>query len=523
MSARHSKDDHAEPGRAVAALTWLGGGTVDDLEERSTAPLIGTLVLLGGVAAWSAATGAAAAATGWPPAVTLSATLMFAALVLAVIRSTVSSSRALPARIAVAVAVGIVLGELSAMAVFGNAVTDRLQQQAAQHAATAPAVTSATADLDAQRAARKSLDDAVGAARQRRDAAQVVARCEYQPAPSCPQQDITGVAGDGQITQNTQDVLDQNQQELDAALVIRDQQGPALDARIADAEHTTALARQAAIAGADRGFGARWVAMNAYTLSTAMVLVLRVLLTACCILLYLLPLLLHTRADRTLRERHHQSRLRADLEAETAIAVKRAEARAAAEVLQAEHQLANMRMALEAETAINREYHRQRVADAQVAGAAELAVSQSPSGPKQIEAVDTPETVALSAIPTPATVANLPVPASAAVAAKSQAGPSIPLLPDIAGAAARFLRPFVPPVITQAVENSTQQLRSAQKVFEEFEEFTFAFRRTTRVTVQEAELQTGADPVPTPENSPTVIDAAVDPRELTAARRAIEH
>jgi hypothetical protein len=479
MPARHSKDDHADPGRAVAALTWLGGA-----------------------AAWMVAAGAATSAAGWPLAVALSVALVFAVVVLAAIRSTVSTSRGTLVRIAVAVVLGLLVGELSAMLVFGSAVTERLQQQAAAHAATVPAVASATADLDAERATRKGLDDAVDSARRRRDGAQVVARCEYQPAPSCPQHDITGVAGDGQITRNSQDVLDQNQHELDAALGTREQQAPALDNRIAEAEHATAQARQASITGADRGFGTRWVAMNAYTLSTPSALVLRVLLTACCILLYLLPLLLHTRADRTLRERHNQSRLRAELEAETAITVKRAQARAAAEVLQAEHQLANIRMALEAETAINREHHRQRVADALAAEPAEL-----PARVTQIAAASAPEPIEAAAVVKPA---------------------ATPLLPDLAGAAVRFLRPLVPPVITQVVENSTQQLRSAQKVFEEFEEFTFSFRRTTRVTVQDSEQHLGGDAIPTvidqseltgPSNA---LDSSDDPRQLQAGRRAIE-
>ncbi|MGB8406273.1 MAG: DUF4407 domain-containing protein, partial [Mycobacterium sp.] len=367
MSARHSKDDPINPGPALTTLTWFGGGTVADPEGRSGTPFIGALVLLGGVVAWLIAAGVTVAATGWPVAVAFSAALIFAALVVLALRTTVSSTRGMLGRIAVAVAVGLVVGELSSMLLFGGAITQHLERQALERSASTPAVASAAADLDAQRAARKTLDEAVDSARGRRDEAQVVARCEFQPEPSCPQQSITGVAGDGQITQNTQEVLDQDQHELDAALAARDRQAPALDARITDAEHTTSLARQSALAGADQGFGARWVAMNAYTLSAVVALSLRVLTAAACILLYLLPLLLHTRQDRTLRERHSQSRLRAELQAETAIAVKRAEVRAAAEILQAEHQLTTMKTALDADAEISREYHRQRVADARTA------------------------------------------------------------------------------------------------------------------------------------------------------------
>lgn len=538
---RHSKDNHDDPGRAVAALTWLGGGTVGDLEGRSTAPLIGGLVLLGGLLAWPVAAGATAAATGWPVAVAAGVTVVFALLVVTAIRSTVSSTRGLAVRVAVAAVVGVLVGELCSMLLFGTSISERLHQQAIAHSTVAP---SAAADLDAQRATRKGLDDAVESARQRRDAAQVVARCEYQPAPSCPQQDITGVAGDGKITENTQQVLDQNQHELDAALGARDQQAPALDARIADAEHSITAARQASVAGSDRGFGARWVAMNGYTFSTPVALVLRVLVTFCCILLYLLPLLLHTRQDRTLRERHEQSRLRAELEAETAIAVKRAEVRAAAEILQAEHQLANMRMALEAETAINREYQRQRMADAAGAEPAALAAQVNHVAPQPLEPA-APVTALPAAPAEPADVEEPRVAAELAtidpqpaLPAKTGGLPAIPALPDIAGAAVRFLRPLVPPVITQVVENSTQQLRSAQKVIEEFEEFSFSFKRTTRVTVQDSEQQssTGTPPaVDTPQalgplgqqpgwavshrlaEPPTIIEhTALDSRDTTA-------
>jgi len=520
MSARHSKDNRPDRGRAVAALTWLGGGTADDPEGRSTTSLIGALVLLGGLVAWSAAAGATVAATGWPLAVALSAALVFAVLVLAGTRTTVATGRGLPTRVAVGVAIGLLVGELAAMALFGTSVTERLQREASSEASTLPAVVSATTDLDARRATRHDLDTAVETARQRRDTAQLVARCEYQPAPSCPEQDITGVAGDGQITQNAQDVLQRSQDELDSALAARDQRSAALDARITDAERAVRAAQQGAITGADRGFGARWVAMNRYAVTTPIAMALRVLVSASCILLYLLPLLLHTRQDRTVRERHDQSRLRAELEAETAIAVKRAEMRAAAEMLQAEHQLANMRLALEAETAINREYHRQRVADAQAA--------ETPVPP--IETATEPP-----ALPAPAAPPAMTMPTSDNLPAVTNKNSSpIPALPDIAGAAVRFLRPLVPPVITQVVENSTQQIRSAQKVFEEFEEFTFSFRRTTRVTVQDNEQHSAAPAVTGRTGSgPTIIEAAdvtmldpressADPHQLEAGRRAIE-
>ena len=490
-------------------------------------PAVTALTWSGGVLAWLVAAAVATPSTGLPLAVVLPVTLIFGALVVVAIRSTVASARGTAGRVALAVAIGLLVGELAAMTLFSNAISQRMDADAMARAATTPAVATAQGQLNALRASRGTLDAAVDSARQRRDDAQVVARCEYHPTPSCAQQPVTGVPGDGQITQNTQDTLAHDQRELDAAVAARNEQAPTLDARIAGAEHAVAAARDAAGVGADRGFGARWVAMNGYTIETPAALVARIAVIGVCVLLYLLPMLLHARQDRTLRERHDESRLRAELRAETAIAVKQAEVRAEAEILKAEHQLAAMRLALETDAEINREYHRQRVAGLNAAAltgepalaaptaevlrpaesqplysdwdelmafpdpqrrslsAGAAAAPESDSAPA--EPIVTAELVPVHDEPA---AENLPVPATPQPAG----GLTLPQLPDLTKVAARLLRPLmapVAPVVDRVIDTSVQQLRSAQKVIEDFEEITFTLRRTSRTTVSDTEQSSG--------------------------------
>ena len=69
-------------------------------------------------------------------------------------------------------------------------------------------------------------------------------------------------------------------------------------------------------------------------------------------------------AGETAHDRVLDARVRrdiADLDAETAIAVKQAEVRAKTETLWAEQELADARLAAEAQYEINREHHRRRV------------------------------------------------------------------------------------------------------------------------------------------------------------------
>jgi hypothetical protein len=64
----------------------------------------------------------------------------------------------------------------------------------------------------------------------------------------------------------------------------------------------------------------------------------------------------------------------------------------------------------------------------------------------------------------------------------------VPFVPDVtnaANAAVRFIRPFVPPVVTDAVDGVAKLVtKPLRQVFEETEEINFTLRRTHRVTVE---------------------------------------
>ena len=98
----------------------------------------------------------------------------------------------------------------------------------------------------------------------------------------------------------------------------------------------------------------------------------------------------------------------------------------------------------------------------------------------------------------------------------------IPTIPDVTKAAARWLRPFVPPIVATAIDTTTKPLRSARQVFEETEEIHFSLRRTHKVSVQSEEHGSVAS---APERQQTMTDrgtypelrGADDPRQLPSA------
>lgn len=85
--------------------------------------------------------------------------------------------------------------------------------------------------------------------------------------------------------------------------------------------------------------------------------------------------------------------------------------------------------------------------------------------------------------------------------------PLIPSIPNATRAAARWIRPLVPPFVARAIDNTTQPLRTARQVFEEVEEIAFSLKRTRKVTVNSESSdsggpQAGAQPQPTPADDP---------------------
>ncbi|BBZ18600.1 DUF4407 domain-containing protein [Mycolicibacterium gadium] len=462
--------------------------------ERDPAPIV---VLIAAMLAWLVSAVALTESTTWPIAAVVAVTAGFGLLVGAVSRAIASGAirrgAGVAGRAAVLIAIGLVVGELAAVVVFSGSIDRLLGEQAAHTAESTPAASQAAADLDRSRTARDGLDGAVEQAVQRRQEALVVARCEFNPRPDCPQIAITGVPGAGPETRTANDFLADAQRTLDAALAERDRQAAVLDSQIADGERAVAQARQEAVADADRGLGARWVAMNDHTLADSGAFVMRLLVDGFFVLLSLLPLILKLWRGETSQDRvvaADVERDRAELHADTAIAVKRAEVRAAIDTMWAEQQLASARMAVEAQLEIDREEQRRRVIEA-----TEPAVTARSERIPQtaIEDVYLPiaaEAEAASLLPAelaPAVVDDASEDDGRSVERSGR--PLIPAIPDVTRAAARWIRPLVPPILANAIDTTTKPLRGMRQIFEETEEIHISMRRTHRVSshIEEAE------------------------------------
>ena len=98
---------------------------------------------------------------------------------------------------------------------------------------------------------------------------------------------------------------------------------------------------------------------------------------------------------------------------------------------------------------------------------------------------------------TPPTVENLPAqvqPGGEVEPQDERAAPLIPSLPDATRAAARWIRPLVPPIVARMIDNTTAPLRTARQVFEEVEEITFSLKRSRKVTVDSESSEPGQQP-----------------------------
>ena len=519
MCAHELAEPRSVASRIEGLLTWLGGGHRRELAERHERSAMRTAL------SWcSGRAGGAGRRPGGervgpvPMPATVPLTLVFSLLVGAVTRGTAGGPRrgwpGVAGRAAVAVAVAVVVGELAALVLLYGSIEPRLEQRAFSTAGLGASLAKASASLRQSQAARFALDNAVQQARENQDKALVVARCEYNPTPACPQTRITGVPGVGPETRTANELLADTQRELDNALAARDRQTPGLDAEIARDEQALAAARQSVVADAGRGLGARWVAMNELTSASPGTLLLRLLTIACFALLYLLPLVLRQWRGETTHDRHTTARAnreRAELEADTAIAIKRAEVRREAEIMWAEHQLTQARLAIEAQAEIDRERQRRdRVVEeleapgdypVQAASARTFEpVEEDMYLPIAAEAEAASKAVAevpASAEQHQVTPQNLPAhvePSRDVEPHTERGGPSIPSIPDATRAAARWIRPLVPPFVGRVIDNTTQPLRTARQVFEEVEEITFALKRTRKITVDTESSDVGEQP-----------------------------
>lgn len=487
------------------ALIWLGGGdarAVLETRERSADALAGIVVLVNVCLAWLAASGALAASPWMPLGAAIAIGLLFGLLVGVVSRAAANGAKpsgpGLAGRAIGALAMGAIAGELASMVLFSGAIQRRIDDQAALAVQSAPAVAQASAALGQARAARTALDTAVEQARTNRDEALVVARCEYNPSPDCPQTHITGVPGTGPEARTANLMLADAQRELDSAVTARTDGATRLDGAIGAADQELTAARTAATADPDRGLGARWVALNSLTIAGAGALVLRLVAAAFFGLLTLLPLILRMWRGETSHDRVLASRIKrdiADLDAQTAIAVKQAEIRTATESLWAEKQLADVRLAVEAQYEISREHHRRRVADAvgTFAGSTE-APGSIERGPVDLYLPIAAEAEAASRA---GAQSKAELPAESGTGAKADLepcaerparSPLIPVLPDVdplanVRAAARWISPLVPQIVARAIDTTRQPLRAAKQAFEEVEEITFSFKRVHKVTL----------------------------------------
>ncbi len=465
------------------------------------------LTVLAAALTWLVATLAITEATHAPMALVVPLAFAFGLLIGAITRAIASDPTrgrsGVAGRAAVAIAVGAVVGELAALVLFSGSIDRLLDERAAARAGATPVVAQASAELDRTRQARTALDAAVEQAGRQRDEALVVARCEYNPSPACPQTHITGVPGTGPETRTAKDFLADTQQQLDTAVTNRDRVAPGLDTEIAAREQALQQTRETAMTDVDRGLGARWAAMNDHTLASPGAMLLRLAAIVFFVLLILLPLILRLWRGQTSEDRGSAARAeveRAELEADTAIAVKRAEVRAAVETLWAEQQLESARLAAEAQAEIEREQQRRRVVealDAPVQAQSERVIEPTPELPAA-EAAEVSD--------------NLP--------ARRDDNSLIPTIPDVTKAAARWLRPFVPPIIASAIDTTTKPLRSARQVFEETEEIHFSLRRTHKVSVHSEEHGSAdSDPVASEMASASVVSSVERQQMMTERER----
>ena len=483
MCAHHVAQPRPPAGATASWLAWLGGGNRLEAQDRSAYAVVGVVVLINAALCWLAATLAIRPAMHGSVAVPF--TLAFAVLVGATGRviamaPTHGIARRAAAAVALALVLGVVGGECAALAMFSGSIDRLVEQQAARTAASAPTVVEQSANLQSMRETRAALDQAVDAARGQRDEALVVARCEYHPTTACPQTQITGVPGAGPETRTANTLLEDSQHELDQAVAARASQAPALGVRIDDGERLLDQARRSAAAQVDRGVGTRWIALQRLTFDSAGMLTVHLMTVAFFVFLSLLPLIFrHWRGETShdRRARAQTERETAELLAETAIAVKRAEVRAAAESLWAEQQLEHARLAVQAQTEIDRAQLSQ-----QVTAAIEAASPQTRSVDDDIYLPIAAEAHAASVAA--AEPANVPAVLEAGDAPAVQAIPSIP---DITRAAARWVRPLVPDIVTRAIDTSTHPFRAARHVIEEVEHITFSLKRTRRITVETEE------------------------------------
>ncbi len=386
---------------------------------------------------------------------------------------------AIATRVGTALVAGVVVAEMAVTVLFGGTVDRLLDERAATAAATAPTVRTAQDELDRAVADRTALDATIAAAAAEIDNALIIARCEFNPTPQCPQTKITGVPGRGPEAQTANAMLDDARTALTAA---QNRVAP-LDQRVSDARLALRDAQLAAAEG-DRGFGARWSAAHEYTVGALSALGLRALTWLLFALLALLPLILRWWRGETAQERRRAAdtvRDRAERAADAAIAEKQARVRADTAAVRLEQQLTAAELAAEADTTIDRERQRTRIIAA--LGGLEIGVTERDPDPALPAAAG--NNAALPGSDRP----DLPVPLGKEIAGRQPAGLELPIIGTVpfTDTVARWIGPLVPDFVSSAidtaVDTASRPLRTARQVLTEAEEITFTLRRARKVSV----------------------------------------
>ncbi|MDT7619102.1 MAG: hypothetical protein QOF99_3 [Pseudonocardiales bacterium] len=504
--------------RLANLMVWLGGGNwrdIDDHAERSAYQTAGFFVALNAVVAGSVVSFVLGLAGVPGPAGWLFA--IASGLLVGAIGRTLATAPADPAlsrsrgllgdlaRGLVAVLIGVLLGELAALAIFGGAI-DRELNSSLDVAGTSVSQSAQARQLGALQADRAALDTQVDAATTRRDRSLVVARCEYHPGPGCPSTQITGDPGHGPEAAQANTDLAAAEHDLAEAGARRDQLAPGLDGDIADAraELGRDTARAESLAAADTGLDARWAAMNTYTTQTAGTagpLVLRTAVVVLFVLLNLLPLILRRWRGQTDQDRRilaRKLRNRAEEEADTTVAISRAQLRAALELDRHRTLLASGSAAsLDAGSAL-------LPGTPLDAGSALLPGTPLDAGKPLDRAVTRAElTAPAEPEPVPAgrelATSRLPALAEQRDLVPAHSSP-LDLLPGPLPSAVRtitgLVRPLVPAPVARLADAAPRSIKIARGLWEEVEEFQFTMLRKRTVRLASDEIDEAAEAEP---------------------------
>lgn len=477
VSSEGTTDHLPVPARLGNLMVWLGGGTWRDIEEpgeRAGYQAAGFVVLLGALVAWGVTAGALVSVGALHLPAALAATLVVGLLAGAqgrVLASAPGRRGTLVGLGLVAVLTGAVLGDLAALIIFGGSLGPQLDVRADRAAAAAVDSSDSGRQLAALRAERTLLDQRIDQVAARRDEALLVARCEYRPSPGCPPQLITGEPGRGPEAEQARAALAGADADLGTARAERDRRAPELDRAIATTGARVEQDRDAAVrlAREDTGVVAHWSAMNDYTGAHPAALLPRLAAVLVLVLLLAAPLLLRLWRGTTDQDRLTEARRRrryAEQDADTAIAIRRAEVRAARELGLLD---ATLDATIEEPAALTATA---TVEPDQLPARTALPAATGPDAPDSsapgTELATTKRAELLDRLPGPLPVIGRTV-------------------TGIAGA-------FVPAPIARMAAGRPRPMRMVRTLWDEVEEFQFSVLRRRKVTVTEEHYDAPADP-----------------------------